>query len=381
MSDVGGRGRATPASTPTPSPSPSPISGSAGDAIPEGRAYRRTFASDNFAGVHPEVVEAILRANVGHATSYGDDPITSEAVALFREHFGKDAHVFLTFNGTGANVVGLQSMLRPFEAVICSAGSHINVDECGAPERFLGGKLVPIDTPDGKLTPELVEVAMVGIGDEHRVQPRVVSLTESTELGTCYTVDELTLLAQWAHGREMLLHLDGARISNAAAHLGVGFDVFAKAGVDVLSFGGTKNGAMAAEAVVSFLPSADDDLKYIRKQSMQLSSKMRFVAAQFIALLSNDLWKRNASHANAMAQRLGRGAAQIPEVDIVQPVESNGVFASLPREAIELVQREFPFNVWESGQRPRSVVRWMASFDTTPEDVDAFIRCLASATV
>lgn len=370
MSDVGGGDQ----------PATTPFSGSAGSATPGERAYRRTFASDNFAGVHPEVMEAILRVNVGHATSYGDDPVTSEAVALFREHFGEDAHVFLTFNGTGANVVGLQSMLRPFEAVICSASSHIYVDECGAPERFLGSKLVPIDTPDGKLTSDLVEDAMVGIDDEHRVQPRVVSLTESTELGTCYTVDELTLLAQWAHERGLLLHLDGARISNAAAHLGVGFDVFAKAGVDVLSFGGTKNGAMAAEAVVSFLPSADDDLKYIRKQSMQLSSKMRFVAAQFIALLSNDLWKRNANHANAMAQRLGRGAAQVTGVDIVQPVEANGVFASLPRDVIELVQREFPFYVWEDGKGPRSVVRWMASFDTTHEDVDAFIRCLNGVT-
>jgi len=370
MSDVGGRGgRQT----------LDPALGSSGDATPEDRAYRRTFASDNFAGVHPEVVEEILRANVGHATSYGDDPVTSEAVGLFREHFGKNAHVFLTFNGTGANVVGLQSMLRPFEAVICSANSHIYVDECGAPERFLGSKLVPIATPDGKLTPELVEVAMVGIGDEHRVQPRVVSLTESTELGTCYSVEELTSLAQWAHEREMLLHLDGARLSNAAAHLGVGFDVFARAGVDVLSFGGTKNGAMAAEAVVSFLPSAEDHLKYIRKQSMQLSSKMRFVAAQFIALLSHDLWKRNASHANAMAQRLGQGAAQVTGVQIVQPVEANGVFASLPREAIELVQREFPFYVWEGGKGPRDVVRWMASFDTDREDVDAFIRSLTDA--
>jgi threonine aldolase len=371
MSDAGGRGGGRQTLDPS--------LGSTEDATPEDHRYRRTFASDNFAGVHPEVVEEILRANVGHATSYGDDPVSSEAVDLFREHFGESARVFLTFNGTGANVVGLQSMLRPFEAVICSASSHIYVDECGAPERFLGSKLIPIATPDGKLSPELVEVAMVGIGDEHRVQPRVVSLTESTELGTCYTVPELTSLAQWVHERGMLLHLDGARLSNAAAHLGVDFDVFARAGVDVLSFGGTKNGAMAAEAVVSFLPSAEDQLKYIRKQSMQLSSKMRFVAAQFIALLTNDLWKRNASHANAMAHRLGEGAAHVTGVQIVQPVEANGVFASLPRAAIEAVQREFPFYVWEGGKGSRDVVRWMASFDTTPEDVDAFIRSLVDA--
>ncbi len=240
-------------------------------------------------------------------------------------------------------------------------------------------KLVPIATPDGKLTPELVEQAMVGIDDEHRVQPRVVSLTESTELGTCYSVDELTLLAQWAHERGLLLHLDGARISNAAAHLGVGFDVFAKAGVDVLSFGGTKNGAMAAEAVVSFLPSADDDLKYIRKQSMQLSSKMRFVAAQFIALLSNDLWRRNANHANAMAQRLGRGPPRSPGWTSSNRSRRTVFSPRCRGTSSSSFNASFLFYVWDGEKEPRSVVRWMSSFDTTPEDVDAFIRSLASA--
>jgi threonine aldolase len=344
-----------------------------------GRAFRRTFGSDNFAGIHPEVVEAVVRANQGHVTSYGDDPITEEAVGLFRQHFGEHAQVFLTFNGTGANVVGLQSMLRPYEAVICSANSHIYVDECGAPERFLGSKLVPIATPDGKLTPELVEVVLVGIGDEHRVQPRVVSITESTELGTCYSVDEITSLAGWVHAHGMLLHLDGARLSNAAASLGVGFDTFVEAGVDVLSFGGTKNGAMAAEAVASFLPDAADHLRYIRKQSMQLASKMRFVAAQFIALLSDDLWRRNAEHANRMALRLADGARQIAGVEIVQAVEANGVFVSMPRAAIGLTQREFPFYVWEAGKGPCDVVRWMTSFDTTAEDVDAFVSVIDKA--
>ncbi len=209
------------------------------------RVLRRTFASDNFAGVHPEVLEGVLRANTGHATSYGDDPITAEAHRLFRQHFGEAAQIFLTFNGTGANVVGLQSMLRPYEAVICSANAHIYVDECGAPERFLGSKLVPMVAPDGKLTPNVIEGALVGIGDEHRVQPRVVSITQSTELGTCYSVEEITTLAGWVHERGMLLHLDGARLSNAAAWLGVDLDVFSRAGVDVLSFGGTKNGAMS----------------------------------------------------------------------------------------------------------------------------------------
>jgi threonine aldolase len=238
---------------------------------------------------------------------------------------------------------------------------------------------VPIDTPDGKLTPELVATTLVGVGDEHRVQPRVVSVTESTELGTCYSLEELESLAGWAHEHRLLLHVDGARLSNAAAHLDVGLDAFGRAGVDVLSFGGTKNGAMAAESVVSFLPSAGGDLKYIRKQSMQLASKMRFVAAQFIALLSDDLWRHNAAHANVMARRLAQAAGNVDGVQITQPVEANGVFASLPREAIATVQREFPFYVWESGSGPRDVVRWMASFDTTPADVHAFTRSLDAA--
>jgi len=342
--------------------------------------FRRTFASDNFAGVHPEVLDAVARANMGHATSYGDDPVTAQAVDLFRARFGATAQVFLTFNGTGANVVGLSSMLRPWEAVVCSANSHIYVDECAAPERFLGGKLVPISTPDGKLTRELVEVVLVGIGDEHRVQPRVVSITESTELGTCYTIDEIASLTDWSHGHGLLVHLDGARLSNAAASLDSDLDAFGAAGVDVLSYGGTKNGAMAAEAVVSFLPDAADHLRYIRKQSMQLASKMRFVAAQFVALLSDDLWRQNATYANTMARRLAEGVRAVPEVEIVHPVEANGVFASLPRSAIQAVQREFPFYVWQSEKGPRDIVRWMTSFDTTTDDVDDFVSAIARAT-
>ena len=334
---------------------------------------RRTFASDNFAGVHPEVLEAVARANTGHVTSYGDDPTTAEAHHLFRRHFGDTAQVFLTFNGTGANVVGLQSMLRPYEAVICASSAHVYVDECGAPERFLGSKLVPITTADGKLAPHLVEQALVGIGDEHRVQPRVVSITQSTELGTCYSIEEIVALARWVHQHGLLLHLDGARLSNAAASLGVDLDAFGQAGIDVLSFGGTKNGAMAAEAVVSFLPGAAEHLRFIRKQSMQLASKMRFIAAQFVALLSSDLWIKNARHANEMARRLGEGVTKVNGVEVVQPIEANGVFASLPVTVIEPLQSQFPFYVWEAGHGERSVVRWMTSFDTTTEDVDTFV--------
>ncbi len=335
----------------------------------------RTFASDNWSGVHPEVLEAIMAANVDHAPSYGADPVTARATALFKEHFGDDADAFFVFNGTGANVVGLQSLLRPFEAVICAEGAHINVDECGAPERFLGSKLVAVPTPDGKLTPELVERAAGGVGDEHHVQPRVVSITQSTEVGTRYLVDEVAALANWAHDRGMMLHLDGARLANAAASLGVGLSTFGSAaGVDVLSFGGTKNGAMGAEAVVVFGGAGDSPMRYLRKQSMQLASKMRFVSAQFVALLSDDLWRRNATHANTMAQRLADGVTAVPGVSLAYPVQANGVFALLPRSATEVLQEEFPFYLWDEAT---GVVRWMASFDTTEDDVDALVAAVA----
>ncbi|MGO8873742.1 MAG: threonine aldolase family protein [Acidimicrobiales bacterium] len=340
--------------------------------------FDRTFASDNWSGVHPEVLAAIAGANGGHAPSYGDDPVTEEAVGHFRRHFGGEAQVYFAFNGTGANVIGLQSLLRPFEAVICARSAHIYVDECGAPERFLGSKLIPVETPDGKLTPDLVDRAVSGVGDEHHVQPRVVSITQVTEVGTCYRLEEIAELGRWARDRGMKLHLDGARLSNAAAHLGVGLEAFgATSGVDVLSFGGTKNGAMGAEAVVSFAPPGDSSLRYIRKQSMQLASKMRFVAAQFNALLAGDLWHANAAHANAMAARLAAGMSTMPGVSLAYPVESNGVFAVLPRAVAVAVQEEFPFYVWDEWT---GVVRWMASFDTTEQDVDAFVELIAEAT-
>jgi threonine aldolase len=334
-----------------------------------------TFASDNYAGMHPAVLAAIAEANVGHAPSYGADPVTAEAERLFRRHFGDTAEIVPVFNGTGANVVGLQSMLRPFESVLAPSDAHINVDECGAPERFLGSKLLAVTTPDGKLTPELAAAAAWGVGDEHHAQPRVVSITQSTEVGTCYSVDEVRALAEWAHGRDMWLHLDGARLSNACASLGVGLGAFGSAaGVDVLSFGGTKNGAMAAEAVVSFLPAEASGLRFIRKQAMQLASKLRFIAAQFTALLTDDLWLRNATHANAMARRLSEGASAIPGVTVAYPVEANGVFAFLPPTVTKALQEEYPF--YESDVAD-GLVRWMASFDTTEEDVDAFIELIA----
>ncbi len=337
---------------------------------------RRTFASDNWSGVHPDVLAAVVSANGNHAPAYGDDPVTARAVALFQEHFGPDARVFLAFNGTGANVVGLQSLLRPFEAIICAAGAHIYVDECGAPERFLGSKLIPVAAADGKLTPELAEAAAGGVGDEHHVQPRVVSITQATEVGTCYRPDEIAALARWAHDRGMYLHLDGARLSNAAAFLEVGLgELGAGSGVDVLSFGGTKNGAMGAEAVVSFRAPDNGSLRYIRKQSMQLASKMRFVSAQFVALLSDGLWRSNAQRANAMAARLAEGVEALAGVSVAHPVEANGVFATLPPPVTRSLQEHYPFHVWDERS---GVVRWMTSFDTTEEDVDAFVALVAA---
>jgi threonine aldolase len=335
---------------------------------------RHAFASDNWAGVHPEVMDAVVRANVGHAPAYGADQVSLHALGLFRQHFGREAEVYFCFNGTGTNVVGLQSLLRPFEAVVCAEGAHIDVDECGAPERFLGSKLLTVPTSDGKLTPALAASVVSGIGDEHHVQARVVSITQSTEVGTVYTVDEIAALADWAHGHEMLLHLDGARIANAAASLGVDFGAFgASAGVDVMSFGGTKNGCMGAEAVVTFGPASAASLRFIRKQSMQLSSKMRFVAAQFVALLTDDLWLRNASRANAMAARLGAAAATVPGVTLAHPVQANGVFAVLPRAVTGAMQDVWPFYVWDEDS---GVVRWMTSFDTDEADIDGFVARL-----
>ena len=330
----------------------------------------RGFASDNYAGVHPEVLAAVASVNDGHVSSDGADPVTERAVAAFRSHLGDDVDVFFTFNGTGANVVGLQSLLSPWENVICAATAHINVDECGAPEHYLGSKLHDVPTPDGKLTPELVTAAYLGKGDVHHVQPRVVSITQSTELGTSYSPDEIRALADLCHELDMYLHLDGARIANAAASLGVGLrETTVDCGVDVMSFGGTKNGLMGGEAVVLIRPGLAERVAFIQKQSMQLASKMRFVAAQFVALLEGDLWWRNATHANAMAQRLAAALSDVPGLQIVYPVQANGVFAALPRDVIPALQAAYPFYVWDEAA---SQVRWMCSWDTTEEDVDGF---------
>ena len=330
----------------------------------------RSFASDNNATVHPEVLEAIGRANQGHAVGYGDDSQPEAAVAKFREEFGADVAVFFVFNGTAANVLSLQALTRPFEAVLCPELSHIYTDECGAPEKATGCKLIPLAAPDGKLTVETVAHAYHGIGDQHHVQPRVISITQSTEMGTIYKPAEIEALARFAHEREMFLHMDGARISNAVAAQRLRLRQATRdLGVDVLSFGGTKNGLMGVEAVVFFRPELAKDFLFVRKQGMQLASKMRFMSAQMEALLTNDLWRRNAEHANQMARLLEEQVRKIPGTRIVYPVEANGVFAQIPREAISKIQERYFFYVWSEEE---SVVRWMCSFDTMEEDVRQF---------
>jgi threonine aldolase len=334
----------------------------------------RGFGSDNHSGVHPEVLAAIAEANSGHAHAYGDDPWTERAITAIRSHVGADAEVALVWNGTGANVVGLSAVCKPWESVICASSAHINVDECAAPEHIANVKLVPIDTPDGKLTPELVEPQLVGFGFEHHAQPRVISVSQVSELGTLYSPAELRALADLAHSRGMMLHVDGARLANAAVGLGVSLaSITAEAGVDVLSFGGTKNGMLAGEAVVLFGDAMTDDLAYVRKQSAQLASKMRFVAAQFVAMYETDLWQRCAAHANAMASRLAEGAAA-RGITIAHEVHANEVFALLPDESIAELAARSHFYTWRPGAAPgQSLVRWVTSWDTTEADVDALI--------
>jgi threonine aldolase len=330
---------------------------------------RKSFGSDNHAGAHPAVLEALAAASQGDATAYGDDPWTARASAQLAEAFGADGGVFFVFNGTAANVLGLSLMLHPYEAVICAEDAHINVDECGAPEQIVGCKLLTVPTPDGKLTPDLVATRLGGRGDEHRAQPRVVAITQVTELGTCYTLEELRRLGEFCRRNGLLVYLDGARLANSAAFLGCSLSDLA-ASVDVLSFGGTKNGAVGAEALIVMNASLAGAAPFQRKQQMQLASKMRFLSAQFSALLQDQLWLRNARRANDMARRLADGVSDVPGVRLLYPVESNGVFAALDPVLLEPLQREWNFHVWEAGGH---VVRWMTAFDTAEDDIDAFV--------
>jgi threonine aldolase len=337
---------------------------------------RKSFGSDNHSGTHPAIMRAIVEANAGDAVAYGADGWTERATSELRRLAGADGEVYLVLNGSGANVLGLGLLLGRHEAVICAESAHINTDECGAPERILGTKLLTIPAPDGKLTPELIAGRLSGRGDEHFAQPGVVAITQSTEFGTCYSLAELSKIHDFCADNGLRVFMDGARLANAAAFLGCTLAQLAEH-ADVLSFGGTKNGAMGVEAVIVMEASDADSAPYLRKQHMQLASKMRFLGAQFIALLEDDLWLRNARHANAMARRLASGVAELPGVDVVYPVEADAVFARLSRQHIAELQRAWTFHVWDEAT---SIVRWMTAFDTQERDVDEFLASIAAVT-
>ncbi len=340
-------------------------------------ARPRGFASDNYAGVHPDVLAAIAAANEGHVRAYGADPWTERLQNSVRAVFGADASAYPVFNGTAANVLSAHAVCRPWEAVICSTNSHLHRDECGAAESVAGIKLLTVEAPGARITPEIAERAIIAVGDEHAVQARVLSITQCTEYGTVYSVEEVRALAEFAHTHDLLLHMDGARLFNAACTLGVEPRAYTTdAGVDLLSLGGTKAGLLGAEAVVFLRPGRDDGtFRYLRKQTMQLGSKMRFASAQLIALLDDRLWERTAGNGNAMARRLAAAVSDLPGLSITQPVESNAVFATLPIEVTHRLQEDWPFYFWDERA---GEVRWMCAWDTTPEDVDAFAADVAA---
>jgi len=332
----------------------------------------KTFASDNYSGVHPEVMEALVRANQEHQGSYGGDEFTSRAIQLFKKQFGDSTEVFFVYNGTAANVLGLSTLTQSFHSILCSELAHINVDESTGPEKFLGCKLIGVPTTDGKIYPNKIEEKIIRLGDQHHPQAKVISISQSTEYGTVYTVDEIKALSAVAKKYNLYLHMDGSRISNAAVSLNKDFKSFTRdAGVDIVSFGGTKNGMMFGEAILIFNPDLAKDFYFRRKQGMQLHSKMRFISAQFEAMLSNDLWKRNASHSNAMAKKLEKGLRSIPQVTVTQSVDGNGVFALFPKEIIAELQKEIFFYVWNDRT---SEVRLMCAFDTKEEEIDRFVN-------
>ncbi|BDX39272.1 threonine aldolase [Tenuifilaceae bacterium CYCD] len=334
-------------------------------------SIKRGFASDNNSGVHPNILKAFELVNKGHAIAYGDDTYTQQAVHKFKEIFGEDIEVFFVFIGSAANVLGLQSITQRHNAIICSDTAHINVDECGAPERFTNCKLLTVSTPNGKLTVDLVKKHMHGFGFQHHAQPKVISISQTSELGTLYRPEEVKALADYAHSNGLLLHMDGARLGNAAVSLGMDFKKFTcDAGVDVLSFGGTKNGMMYGEAIVFFNKQLAQDFMYTRKQGLQLASKMRYISAQFLAYLSNNQWFNTAKHSNSMAKILESKVRQISAITITQPVESNAVFAIVPERIIPKLQEEYFFYVWDED---KSEVRWMTSWDTTEEDIEKFV--------
>jgi len=336
----------------------------------------RGFASDNNSGIHPEILKAIFTENEGHAIGYGGDQTTEMVINVFKQEFGQDIDVYFVLNGTGANVLALSTLSHSFHSVICAETAHIQTDECGAPEKFTGSKLLPVPSSNGKITPDGIIRYLHGFEFEHHSQARIISISQVTELGTVYSVEEIKAITTLAHEYGLFVHMDGARLGNAAVALDLPFRAFTvDAGIDVLSFGGTKNGMMMGEAVVFFNPECSKNTKYIRKQSMQLFSKMRFVSTQFLAYFNNNLWKKNAAHSNKMAKLLEQAVMGIPEIQITQSVDANGVFAIVPPEIIPLLQEKYFFYTWDEH---RSEVRWMTSFDTEEEDVTNFAALIKS---
>jgi threonine aldolase len=336
--------------------------------------HKKTFASDNYSGVHPAIMKALMEANEGHAPSYGADEYTAGCIEKFKKYFGSSIEVFLVYNGTGANVLGLQTLTQSFHSIVCAELAHINVDESTAPEKHLGCKLLPVPAPDGKITPAEIEARIQRLDDQHHPQVKVISISQSTEYGTVYSASEIKAISAVAKNYDLFLHMDGSRIANAAVSLNSSFETFTRdAGVDVLSFGGTKNGMMFGEAVIIFNPQLGRYVKYFRKQGMQLHSKMRFIGAQFSALLSNDLWKKNAQHANGMAAMLAAELRQIREVTITKPVDANGIFVLFPEKLIPALQDEHFFYVWNDRTFE---ARLMCSFDTTEDEIKSFVKKL-----
>ena len=334
----------------------------------------KSFASDNNSGIHPQILQAIIDANQGHAVGYGDDDLTAIADMVFRKKFGDDVQPYYVFNGTGSNVTALQTLTHSYESIICAATAHIYSDECSAPAKATGAVLKPIVTPNGKLTPELISQELHGLGVQHHSQPKVISISQSTEMGTVYTVDEVKTLCDFAHLNNLYIHMDGSRLANACAHLGIGLRELSRdCGIDILSFGGTKNGMMMGEAVIAFHPEWNESLMFYRKQSAQLYSKMRFLSAQYIVYLQNDLWLQNATHANAMANYLANKIQGLPGVNFTQKVEVNSLFLILPQDIIRKLLEKYFFYMWNENVNE---IRLVCSWDTTQQDVDDFIDYL-----
>jgi len=335
------------------------------------------FGSDNHSGVHPDILQALTNVNEGYAVAYGSDKYTTHAFAQMKKVFGKQTSVFFLFNGTATNILGLKNVTSSYHSILCAESAHLTVHECCGPENFIGCKLVNIPTADGKLSVDLIEPYIVGVGDQHMAQPRVISVTQASERGTVYRPAELQTLADYAHDNNMVLHMDGARLSNAAAFLKQGlYDVSGRAGVDVLSFGGTKNGMMFGEAVVFFNKELAMNFEYVRKQGMQLASKMRYISTQFSAFLSHDLWLQNALHANEMARLLAKELTSIAGIQITQKVEANMVYAVIPNQCITALQKQYYFHRFNERT---CEVRLMCSFTTTEEEITRFVSAVQNA--